>query len=802
MPAKLNPMEGVVEWIHGTAVADPYRWLEERHSPATEEWLAGQRACFHGYFQRLGALDGLQSRVREFVDVEATDQIGKVRDRYFYRTRRVGEQQPSIYMMNSQTRAEKLLVNPSALGPYASVGIFRVSKDGNLLAYELKHGGEHSKAIHVVDVNSDRFLQDHLDTGLARGFEFRDSGDGFYYCHDSLKMDASNPQRDHLVHFHRLGTPLENDPVLLRLPRTLSSKLVVGAEGEILSALFYHQHLDQLVADFYVARQDRHDSWNCIARNVPAPFSPFFCHGMLLGLWNDDAPHGKICELDRTNCHPRLVIVPEWDAPIKHFTIAQSRIFVSYLFGTEAVVRVWSLKGEFLGRLALERGSTWHLLPSYTYESDELFLSRESFSQPLTLFCLNAETCERTVWSQRHAPTLGSTMTTRKVTYSAKDGTEITMSVVGSPDASGLRDRPVIMTAYGGFGRTLTPQFSTFVSILLECGFLFALPEIRGGGERGAEWHNAARGRNRQVAIDDFIAAAEWLCAEGVTSREKLAIFGGSNSGLLVGAAIAQRPDLFRAALCIAPLLDMVRYHLFDRARIWAEEYGTADDPDDFRALYAYSPYHHVREDRNYPAVLLVSGDKDTRCNPAHARKMTARLQDRSAQKSNVLLDYGTERGHAATMPLEDRIDAVTNRIAFLCHELGVTSGRTSPPPRLIAKATFCLLQTEWYLKRYKDRPLQSALQGGARKGESHRYSQQQICQAVDIASVLYFKVVLCLQRSVALTMLLRWYGFSADLVIGARIVPAKFHAWVEMNRIVVNDRSYVPQLYRELERC
>lgn len=218
----------------------------------------------------------------------------------------------------------------------------------------------------------------------------------------------------------------------------------------------------------------------------------------------------------------------------------------------------------------------------------------------------------------------------------------------------------------------LTPQFSAFVSILLELGFLFAVPQIRGGGERGKEWHEAARGRHRQVAFDDFIAAGDWLCERGYTNPGKLAIFGGSNSGILVGAAITQRPDLFRAALCIAPLLDMVRYHLFDGASVWASEYGTADDADDFRALLAYSPYHRVREETNYPAVLFVCGDKDTRCNPAHARKMAARLQDRSAQQHAILIDHSSERGHSPTMPLSVRVDGLTRRIAFLCHELGV----------------------------------------------------------------------------------------------------------------------------------
>jgi len=246
------------------------------------------------------------------------------------------------------------------------------------------------------------------------------------------------------------------------------------------------------------------------------------------------------------------------------------------------------------------------------------------------------------------------------------------MSLVGLEGMNKDLPRPVVMTAYGGFGVTLTPQFSVFVTVLMECGFFLAIPEIRGGADRGRLWYEAARARNRQIAFDDFIAAADWLCSEGITDSSKLAIFGGSNSGILVGAALTQRPDLFRAALCVAPLLDMVRYHLFDRARIWANEYGTAEDQDDFRALFAYSPYHHIDDNVNYPAVLFVCGDQDTRCNPAHARKMTARLEGRPAQQYPILIDHSPERGHAPTMPLSVRAEALTNRIAFICHELAV----------------------------------------------------------------------------------------------------------------------------------
>jgi prolyl oligopeptidase len=208
---------------------------------------------------------------------------------------------------------------------------------------------------------------------------------------------------------------------------------------------------------------------------------------------------------------------------------------------------------------------------------------------------------------------------------------------------------------------------------MLELGVIFALPNIRGGSEFGDAWHEAARARNRQTAFNDFVSAAEWLIREGFTSTKRLAIFGGSNSGLLVGAAMTQRPDLFRAVLCIAPLLDMVRYEQFDQARKWKAEYGTTEDPQDFAALHAYSPYHHIREDTNYPSTLFVSGDQDDRCNPAHVRKTAAHLQKRAAQQNPILVDYSAERGHSPVLPLSVRIEALARRISFLSKELGIT---------------------------------------------------------------------------------------------------------------------------------
>lgn len=244
------------------------------------------------------------------------------------------------------------------------------------------------------------------------------------------------------------------------------------------------------------------------------------------------------------------------------------------------------------------------------------------------------------------------------------------MYLVGRRDVLEGSNNPTIMTSYGGYGMSMTPQFSVFVAFLMERGCLFALPNIRGGSEFGIEWHNAAKRRNRQTAYDDFLCAAEWLISNGHTHVKKLAIFGGSNSGLLVGAAMTQRADLFRAVVCMVPLLDMLRYHLFDNAHIWEEEFGTANDPEDFEALSKYSPYHQVRDGVAYPATMLVSGDVDQNCNPLHARKMTARLQAANVSEHRIFLDYSALRGHSPVLPLSERINALTDRMAFLCDQL------------------------------------------------------------------------------------------------------------------------------------
>jgi prolyl oligopeptidase len=304
--------------------------------------------------------------------------------------------------------------------------------------------------------------------------------------------------------------------------------------------------------------------------------------------------------------------------------------------------------------------------------NDELFLESESFTEPVSIHRYSPREGNRVPWVKKTIPFDSKEYEHNQVRYTSKDGTEVPMFLVGRRDVLAGGCHPAIMTSYGGYGVSMTPQFSVFVAFLIERGCLFALPNIRGGSEFGAEWHKAAKRRNRQTAYDDFLSAAEWLIQTGRTSAARLAIFGGSNSGLLVGAALTQRPELFRTAVCMVPMLDMLRYHLFDNAHLWKGEFGTADDPEDFAILEKYSPYHQVRDGLGYPATMIVSGDADRNCNPLHARKMTARLQAANGSRHPIILDYSKFRGHSPVLPLSERIEALTDRMAFLCDQLGL----------------------------------------------------------------------------------------------------------------------------------
>jgi prolyl oligopeptidase len=344
MPIELKTILGVEELIHGIAVKDPYRWLEERDCPATDRWLDDQHNRYADYFLKLGSLGSLRDHVRAFLDAEAIDQVGKVRDLYFYRKRVAGEQQPSIYVMTSKGQEVRRLVGTSTEALFESIGIHRVAPDARLLAYEIKQGGEHSKSIYIVDVDTGTILTDYLDRGLARGFAFRSSGDGFYYCHDSAS-DPALHGRDHEIRFHPFGGAVTKDLVLLKLPRVELSKLVLISDGQLLGAIYCHSQGNDPFVDFYVAEQDRHDIWTCVGVNYPSPFIPFLYHGRIFAESFERTPNGEIVELNRADGQPLRVVVPACREKIGDHAIAGNCLFVHYLSSGASTVRIVELVG-------------------------------------------------------------------------------------------------------------------------------------------------------------------------------------------------------------------------------------------------------------------------------------------------------------------------------------------------------------------------------------------------------------------------------------------------------------------------
>lgn len=660
----------VSEVLYGHTVVDPYRWLEDRTLPETSHWIYEQQGRCHEYFAACANFDALRARVRECLDIEVLDQPFRLAGRYFYRRRHRGEEQASICERNIATGEECVLVGPPDSDPFTSLSIYRISHDGSLLAYERRRGGEDKSAVGFVDIRSGQKLSEVPELGHARGLVFRPRGDGVYYCHES-----PTGSEEHVVRLRYFGETAAGR-VILRLPRSEQSRLILTGDGFRLGVLWLHRSHSGTVSEFFVATIEEEMQWTRVFSDRDPSFHPFLHHDRIFAKYISNDPYMEISEFSSEGQKIRTILS---GASIRQIAIANDRIYVNCLEDGFPRISCSALSGEKLGWLDAPSDGTLVLLPGSGTREPNVFYTYESFEQPPAIFEYFAGAGHSVIWHQQLAGTPHSAANLRRVSFPSFDRTEIPLTLVSPADDAPDRPRPTLLTSYGGFGASMTPRFSVLATLMRESGTALAIAHIRGGGEFGKPWHEAGRRQNRQNAIADFIAAAEWLCARGITSPEQLGIFGGSNAGLLVAAAVTQRPDLFRAVLCIAPLLDMVRYEQFDAASRWRDEYGTVENEDDFHALHAYSPYHRLNEDVDYPPIMFVSGDKDDRCNPAHVRKMAARLQCRPVQKSPVIVDYSEERGHMPVLPLSARVEALARRIAFLHRELNLAPPSGGP---------------------------------------------------------------------------------------------------------------------------
>lgn len=668
-----TPIEPNTEVFHGVAVTDPYRWLEDQDSDRTRHWIEEQSNYARAVLDAIPIRGEVRRRVAELLAVEMIGPPYQIGDRYFFVKRVEQQNQPVICMRQGRHGEDHILVDPNVYWADGrmSVHIVSVSSDGKLLAYGVRHGAEDYQIVKILDVTTRKTLPDDLPRGSLGSFIFAADSRSYYYVHEVTGTPNSHRCA---AYKHVLGTDPKEDRELFCVGEYPYMKLGMRFSddrryvGYIVLRSDTTNRIDLYVQDLFENSLPR-----LIAEGMEEPFYPWFAKNQLLVVTKFEATNRKIIAIDlaspqRTNWRD---VIPESTAPITQFAVRNGFIFVSYVEDISTRTDIFDLTGRKHGSIPYPGKGSASLITN-TINNDELFYTFSSFIHPDTVFSYRTNTGEQAIWSERKVASDPSFVEINQVQYQSKDGTFVPMSLIGRRGLSKNKSTPTILTGYGGFGKCLTPQFSAFATFLVEKGCLFAVANVRGGSELGARWHQEGKRQKRQNAFDDFIAAAEWLIDTGFTVPEKLAAVGGSNGGLLVGAAVTQRPELFRAVVCMGPLLDMLSYHRFPITKSWIDEYGSPDDPEDFRCLYGYSPYHNVREGIEWPAVLLVSGDADTRCDPMHARKMTAKLQATTNSNKPILLEYRALRGHMPVLPLSDRIEGLTDRLAFICDQLGV----------------------------------------------------------------------------------------------------------------------------------
>jgi prolyl oligopeptidase len=660
--------DNVTETVHGVEISDPYRWLEDQDSPETRAWIEAQNDYTQAVLEQVGGRAGIERELTRFIRYDSYGTPITGGDYIFFTRELADENLKSICMREGLDGADEVLINPEELSDDQSitVEILAVSLDGRVLAYGLRSGGEDEVVVRFLDVETRRDMADELPRGRYDTIQFEPGNRGIFY----EKYTDEGPR----VRHHRMGTDPAEDEVIFGGDYGAGKGISVDLteDGRFLVMTVWHGSA-AMKSEIYFRDLERDARVKPIVNDIEARF-----HGVPGGhdffVWtNWKAPNGRLIRIDLEN--PKRSaweeIVPESGAVLDTHTLAGGKVFARYLDRVVSSVKVFEPSGKPAGEIEFgEVGNVSQV--TGRWEHDTAFFSFNSIHVPITKYSYSVSRGTREAWYQADVPFDSDKYVTKLVWYESKDGAEVPMYVAHRKDIEMDGDRPVLLTGYGGFTHTITPSFRSSRALWISHGGVYANPGLRGGGELGEEWHKAGMLGNKQNTFDDFIAAAEWLIEEGYTKPERIAISGGSNGGLLVGAALTQRPELFGAVVCAYPLLDMVRYHRFLVAAWWVPEYGSSDDPEQFDYIYAYSPYHRVEHGAEYPAVLFVTGDADTRVAPLHARKMTALLQASSSSGRPVLLQYDTLAGHSGGKPTDKYIEDLTDSMHFLFWQVGV----------------------------------------------------------------------------------------------------------------------------------
>ncbi len=671
--------DSLVENYHGKLVADPYRWLEDATSPATQTWVEAQNLLSRTYFQAFEERPRLVARLTELMDYPRYSSPIARQGRYFFSHNTGLQNQAVLYFQQGLDGQAQLLLDPNLLSSDGTEALITqvYSHDGSLLAYGTSTGGSDWQVVKIRRVDAQSDYPEVISWCKFASIAWVKDSSGFYY--NRFPEPGSVPEEDQScfsrVYWHQLGTPQEEDLLVYERPdnKELSFSPSITDDGAYLLLnvwlgtdprnRLYYREVDS--AGAFVRLLDDFDAAYQFIYNVG---TTFYLHTNL------DAPRGRIIaiDVDQPARESWREILSEQEDVIASVVVVNGQLVVIYQHDAHHLVKRYGLDGRLLGEIVLPAPGSIAEMVGKPGDS-EIFFNFTSFLYPSCILRYDFTTDSLSTWRSPHLTFVPEHFETKQVFYTSKDGTQVPMFLVHKQGLVLDGNNPTFLYGYGGFNISLTPAFSASALLWVEAGGVYAQANLRGGDEYGEEWHLAGTLERKQNVFDDFIAAAEWLIVQKYTTSARLTINGGSNGGLLVAACMVQRPDLYGAVVCEVPVIDMLRYHRFTVGRYWVPEYGNAEEnPEHFAFLYAYSPLHNIKTDVAYPATLIMAADSDDRVVPAHAKKFAATLQRATSGEQPILLRIETRAGHGLGKPTMKVIEARADIYTFLFRQFAM----------------------------------------------------------------------------------------------------------------------------------
>jgi prolyl oligopeptidase len=675
-----SPKVDQVDDYHGVEVADPYRWLEDPDSDESRQWIEAQNQVTFTYLNDIPVRESLKQRLTQLWNYEKYGIPFKRENRYFYFKNDGLQNQSVLYTLPKLDAEPRVLLDPNTLSEDGTVALsgLAISEDARLMAYGLSTSGSDWQEWKVRDVETGEDLPDHLKWIKFSGADWTRDGKGFFYSrydepNEATKLEDINYYQK--LYFHQIGTPQSEDILIYNRPDEKNWMFggEVTEDGDYL-VISVSQGTDPRNLVFWKDLRNPEAPVVELINSFEAKFSLIDSEGTVFWFETDlHAPRGRVIAIDlakpeRENWQE---VIPQTEETLMGVNILNHQFVTFYLKDAYTQIKVFDLNGTFVREVELPGIGSAGGFGGKRHDT-ETFYSFTSFTTPTTIYRYDMVSGESSVFRQPTVDFNPDEYETKQVFYTSKDSTRVPMFITHKKGLELNGNNPTYLYGYGGFNISLTPSFSPSNIVWLELGGVFAVPNLRGGGEYGEEWHQAGTKLNKQNVFDDFIGAAEWLIEHQYTSPEKLAIAGGSNGGLLVGACMTQRPDLFGAALPAVGVMDMLRFHKFTIGWAWCSDYGSPENPEEFQALYAYSPLHNLKPGTTYPATLITTADHDDRVVPAHSFKFAAALQEAHVGNSPVLIRIETKAGHGAGKPTAKVIEEISDRWAFLVRSLDI----------------------------------------------------------------------------------------------------------------------------------